>query len=368
MNKNQENLLEYVAEECFLFEAINYIVFGIAPLAIMDDDESELSRNSKDLYYSESFSSIFCEVLSIGECVSRMFKRNHGIGDPFFESKFQEVCYVEVFEKSEAKNMSSEEKELIVNYLKEKKLYAKKLKEIQKPFKLKLLKALRSGKINSKGFLVEKYDKEKEGFIDIYEDWTTKVSRKKFDFETGTYYDHYEDKNNKIDRESIPKKYWAFENTNFEESELVFGIEDDFYKYRFILLDFAQIYTLFPKELVFKASGLLIGDEFVSDDNSYINSRKITEEKRRGGEASYQKYKPLRNKVEELCKQALKNKPFPSALQLCAFVSKQIQTNHLDLLKDFAPYEKYRNEGGDWKYRTFYEWCNTIFKQVNPTK
>jgi phage regulator Rha-like protein len=106
---------------------------------------------------------------------------------------------------------------------------------------------------------------------------------------------------------------------------------------------------------------LLIGDEFVSYDNSYINSRKITEEKRRGGEASYQKYKPLRNKVEELCKQALK-KPFPSARELSRVVANQIEEKHQDLLKDFEPYKKYLNGNGDhWRLGTFYDWCNEVF-------
>ncbi len=98
----------------------------------------------------------------------------------------------------------------------------------------------------------------------------------------------------------------------------------------------------------------------ISDDTRY------TAEKKKGGSNSYQKYRPLRDKVKELCKIEMQKEKRPqSALQLCLIVSKQIEENHLPLLCDFDPYQKVANDGGDWLRPTFYDWCNEIFKTSN---
>ena len=87
------------------------------------------------------------------------------------------------------------------------------------------------------------------------------------------------------------------------------------------------------------------------------------EEKRRGGENSYQKYKPLKQKAEELCKEELKNGGYKSALKLCEVISYKIETDYPELLKNFEPYQVHAEDGGGWTKPTFYGWCNAIFKQ-----
>lgn len=74
-----------------------------------------------------------------------------------------------------------------------------------------------------------------------------------------------------------------------------------------------------------------------------IESDLYIEEKRRGGANSHQKYKPLKAKVEELCRVELNKNSRQSALQLCAKVAKTIENKHSALLKDFVPYSQYVN-------------------------
>ncbi len=93
-----------------------------------------------------------------------------------------------------------------------------------------------------------------------------------------------------------------------------------------------------------------------SEDSRYIK------EKRKGGESSYQHYKPLRDKVEELCKAELGKKRYSSANQLCYEIAYIIENNHPALLDSFQPYKNCAEEGNDWKKPTFYGWCNTIYK------
>ncbi len=89
---------------------------------------------------------------------------------------------------------------------------------------------------------------------------------------------------------------------------------------------------------------------------------KYSEEKRKGGLNSYQKYKPLRDKVFELCEVELKKKKYSSAEQLCQKVAKIVEDQHLSLLNNFEPYQLVEKDGGDWLKPTFYGWCNKIFK------
>jgi len=84
----------------------------------------------------------------------------------------------------------------------------------------------------------------------------------------------------------------------------------------------------------------------------------------RGGKNSYQKYKPLKAKVEELCNKELKTNKKISALQLCNIVGNIIEAQHSELLQVFYPYQSYlKSEGTDWLKPTFYNWCNAIYKQ-----
>jgi len=91
-------------------------------------------------------------------------------------------------------------------------------------------------------------------------------------------------------------------------------------------------------------------------DDHYI------QEKRKGGTNSYKNYKPLRDKVEEICKQELAKRQYRSALSLCYAVAKIIEKNHKDLLAKFAPYTQTERSGADWRQSTFYNWCKTVFK------
>jgi hypothetical protein len=63
---------------------------------------------------------------------------------------------------------------------------------------------------------------------------------------------------------------------DFEESELIFGVANDIYKYCFVVLDFTQIYSTFPRELILSVEARQEGDKFVYENNSYINRREIT--------------------------------------------------------------------------------------------
>ena len=92
------------------------------------------------------------------------------------------------------------------------------------------------------------------------------------------------------------------------------------------------------------------------EENLYI------EEKRKGGANSYQAYKPLRDKVAELCVSELNRKGYTSANQLCAAVASIIESESPDLLDTFQPYKNHERDGNDWKRPTFYGWCNTHYK------
>ncbi|MDA0780850.1 MAG: hypothetical protein PQ612_10785 [Rickettsiales bacterium] len=91
-------------------------------------------------------------------------------------------------------------------------------------------------------------------------------------------------------------------------------------------------------------------------------------EKRKSGENSYQVYKPLRDKVEELCKAELAINRYSSANQLCNKVANIIEEEHQSLLDPFEPYQICEYEGNDWKKPTFYGWCNKYYKAHKPAK
>ena len=99
-----------------------------------------------------------------------------------------------------------------------------------------------------------------------------------------------------------------------------------------------------------------IGQKAKESDSYY-------QEKRKGGLNSYQKYKPLRDKVFDLCALELKNKKYSSAEQLCKKVAKVIEEQHLSLLDNFEPYQLVLKDGGDWLKPTFYGWCNKVYKR-----
>ncbi len=92
---------------------------------------------------------------------------------------------------------------------------------------------------------------------------------------------------------------------------------------------------------------------------------KFLSEKKRGGNNSYAKYKPLKEKLKELCQSEMQKKRPPiSALQLCKIVANRIETEFPNLLCDFESYKKFEKDGGDWTKPSFYNWCNNVFKQA----
>lgn len=109
-----------------------------------------------------------------------------------------------------------------------------------------------------------------------------------------------------------------------------------------------------------------LGNMFTEFETDFLGDSRYEEEKRKGGANSYQAYKPLRSKVEELCKAEIDKGRNASALQLCNAVAKIIEDNHPDLLKSFLPYKNFEAEGVDWTKPTFYSWCNKIYKSYKP--
>lgn len=95
------------------------------------------------------------------------------------------------------------------------------------------------------------------------------------------------------------------------------------------------------------------------------DKKKYSSEKSRAGSNSYKPYKPLRDKVKELCREEMqKTKKPKSASQLCSKISKKVESDYKELLNNFKPYKKWLNDGGDWLRPTFYDWCNDVFKSI----
>ena len=89
----------------------------------------------------------------------------------------------------------------------------------------------------------------------------------------------------------------------------------------------------------------------------------------KGGKNSYQKYKPLKAKVEELCKITLQKNKNISALKLCNVVGNMIEKEHSEFLTNFKPYQDYLNANGtDWLKPTFYNWCLSVHKNTTQAK
>ncbi len=110
-----------------------------------------------------------------------------------------------------------------------------------------------------------------------------------------------------------------------------------------------------------------LGDTCIEFDDIPEIEDVYTEEKRKGGKASGEKYKPLRDKVKEICSRLMKEKKSPSALQLTKEVAKELEENHQNLLENFEPYKTFKRDGGDWTKPTFYRWCNYIFKNQSKS-
>ena len=106
-----------------------------------------------------------------------------------------------------------------------------------------------------------------------------------------------------------------------------------------------------------------IDGEYIEFEHMPSDGGLYLAEKRKGGQNSYQKYKPLKQKVEELCNEELANGGCRSASKLCEIISYRIEEEYSELLKDFEPYQIHSDDGGGWTKPTFYDWCNKVFKQ-----
>ncbi len=104
-------------------------------------------------------------------------------------------------------------------------------------------------------------------------------------------------------------------------------------------------------------------DFFIDFENMPSDQSLYFKEKQKGGQNSYQNYKPLKQKVEELCKKELKNGRCRSASDLCENVSYLIEEDYPELLDDFNPYKIHSEDGGGWTKGTFYNWCNDNYKK-----
>ena len=104
-----------------------------------------------------------------------------------------------------------------------------------------------------------------------------------------------------------------------------------------------------------------LGDTCIEFDEIPEIEDIYTEEKRKGGETSGRKYKPLRDKVKEICKAELKKGGF-NASTLCESVSYIIENDHPELLENFEPYQVHSENGGGWTKGSFYNWCNDFYK------
>ncbi|HSQ98132.1 MAG TPA: hypothetical protein VLL98_05470 [Rickettsiales bacterium] len=104
------------------------------------------------------------------------------------------------------------------------------------------------------------------------------------------------------------------------------------------------------------------------ENSNWIEDTKYKEEKSKGGKNSYQRYKPLKNKVEELCKEELNKNNYESALKLSEIIALKLERDFPNLLNDFEPYKIHLNDGGGWIKPTFYGWCNEIYKLINGRK
>ncbi|HDV6632771.1 TPA: hypothetical protein RJX14_001567 [Legionella pneumophila] len=104
---------------------------------------------------------------------------------------------------------------------------------------------------------------------------------------------------------------------------------------------------------------------FLEFEDMMFEDSFYTEEKRKGGKNSYQAYKPLREKVEVLCKEELSSKDYSSASQLCNTIASRLVAEHSELLSSFPPYKNnFALSGNDWTRPTLYEWCNNHFKAL----
>ncbi|MFZ9180945.1 MAG: hypothetical protein ACO201_03665 [Rickettsiales bacterium] len=377
-----ENFPEEVSKECFLYEALCYLVLGYAPIdsyyQFFHCDDEEDIRNSRDLYYGEKEPLDVCNH----DLIHNLIKHKFEIEDPYFDPKYEEVnyrsniieydkfydmIYESIKNKKEELEKFKIERKLLVEYLAKKQAYDLEVKKIFNPYKLELLNLLKSGKIEASGFLVQKYNTKENTFLEIESGWEEKAATKKYDI---NYDNHNIDDNGKLCRVSIPKQYWKIDNVDFEESSLFFNVLSEVYKYLFVIIDFSQLHKIVNNDLIYNSEAKISKSGITYKEAQYIKlaeaesikNQKYFNEKSKGGTNSNKKYKPLKQKVEDLCKEELKNGGYKSALKLCEVISYKIEQDFKNLLDDFEPYQTHCEDGGGWTRPTFYNWCNDFYK------
>lgn len=130
-----------------------------------------------------------------------------------------------------------------------------------------------------------------------------------------------------------------------------------------VLIDFDDILNEHP------ISGEKVHYKLLDLSHQTILDSNITEKVQSGGKSSYSQYKPLKAKVEELCRDELQKSKVLSARRLSRIIGKIIETNHPNLLKNFQPYQNAQGPSGiDWMEGTFEGWCRNVFKECKGLK
>ena len=238
------NLPENIAKECFLFEAIDYLLVGYPPMEEVFYGDYN-ARYSYDLYIDgiENFPdsddevcNLFYAKYGVKNPENRSIRENlkytsinhyqsiqelddyhtKYYGDAMFCNKLSEL-QKKALEQEVVKN-----REALKEFLPKKEAFKHKLNEIYQSLAIELMQYLQSGSVRATGLLIAKYDANEDYFLEIDEEWHKKAIFQSFDFYYGEtqekYYDY--DENERIERVSIPKEYWLLDNTNFDESSL----------------------------------------------------------------------------------------------------------------------------------------------------
>lgn len=130
-----------------------------------------------------------------------------------------------------------------------------------------------------------------------------------------------------------------------------------------VLIDFDDILNEHP------ISGEKVHYKLMDLNHQTILDSNISEKVKSGGKSSYSQYKPLREKVEELCREELQKSKVPSARRLSRIIGNIIETKHPNLLKNFQPYQNAQGPSGiDWMEGTFEGWCRKAFKEYKGLK
>lgn len=246
--------LKDVAGECFLFEAVEYLAFGVLPLIFYDPPFCE-----DDGRYSEG---LFCDGIHRGGTdqeynqylINRLVCKSYSIGrNPELDAQYNDArfCYNSI-EYHEAHGNNTDEADFIVEFLDKQKKYNEEYNKIIEPFQKNLYEFLSKGMVTAKGFVSMKYDNKTSEWNEIYEDFKSAMGSEK-----------------QITRHTIPQEQWIYKNIDFNDSALQFDIGSDRYKYDFILVDFYKLCEIYPREYNTLVNGILNSHSIAVDNEVF---------------------------------------------------------------------------------------------------